>query len=356
MTWIIAVLAGWLLCSLMAYFLHRAEVRLRYGEWTANDRAEGKILAAFGPIGLGLAINAYLQARRDHALGQTWIQRFGKQLVLAAVLVPAGAAVAGDYGYSHRGCYGYSYGQSYGHADYSYSYHNAGWWHGKWYPAGYYYYHPGGYWYMKGYGAHYGYDYPHYEEKVKVIYKYKEVEPDYYASVRDSYRDWLLANAIANMVNTKQTALPPQTLPEYGADRPVPRAAREPAVNTPVSPALKEYVAQSCVKCHNGPGGKGGVDLSRLESAPAGLRWACHGMVVSGEMPQGGPEAPEAVLKEFYDWAKAATKSQRAAQAVPDKKSDKQPQPPKEKSHAPKEDALAARSPGNDRDPARKRK
>jgi hypothetical protein len=351
MTWIIAVLAGWLLCGVAAYFVYRAEVRLRFGTWTANDRAEGKLVALFGPIALSLTIYGYILARRDRAKGQTWIQRFGKPVVLAALLVPAAAAVASDYGYSHRGCYGYSYG----HADYSYTYHAAGWWHGKWYPAGYYYYHPGGYWYMKGYGAHYGYDYPHYEEKVKVVYKYKEVEPDYYASVRDYYRDSLLADAVAYRVLTAKAtpAAPAASLPEYGADRPAPRATREGAVNTAVSPALKEYVAQSCVKCHNGPAGKGGVDLSRLESAPAGLRWACHGMVVSGEMPQGGPEAPEAVLKEFYDWAKAATKSRRAAQAVPDR-SDKQPPTPKEKSH--EEDALAAGSPGNDRDPARKRK
>jgi len=365
MTWLLLLAGAWIVCGVASYFVQRAEWRLLGMNWPVNHRHKARVAALLGPISLLVSLFLYAETRKEYGRRQALqkrdrqnacCQRVGKLLALAAVLGLASSALAGDYGYSHRGCYGYSY--NYGHADYSYSYHAAQWWHGKYYEAGYYYWHPGGYWYKQGYGPHYGHDY---EYKVKVVHK--EVEPDYYASVRDYYRDSLLADAIAYRVLTAKATppAPPATLPDYGAPpRTAPRAgapagAPAPAVsaNTPVPAALKDYVAQSCLKCHNGLGGKGGVDLSRLESAPAGLRWACHGVVVSGEMPQGGPEAPEAILKEFYDWAKAGTKATRAARAERERSEPtKQPQPPKETRH--ESEALATRGP--DRDPARKRK
>lgn len=223
-------------------------------------------------------------------------------LALTIVLGFASGTAADNYCYRSRSLYGY------GNNNYEYSYHQSGYWNNRYYEAGYYAWVPtnyGGYWYKKNYGPHYGY------EKIKVIYK--EVEPDYYASVNSFYRDALFADAVAYRVLTAQKTgalpqQPAQTLPQYGQDRQLPQRNMAPAVRTPVSATLSKYVSESCLKCHNGPGGKGGVDLSNLETTPVGIRWACHGTVSAGEMPKGGKEAPDEIVREFYEFARAAAK------------------------------------------------
>lgn len=82
-----------------------------------------------------------------------------KKAVLALLVL-----VCGVYELPASSCYipSYSYG-------YSYEYHRAGWWRGRWYPAGYYYW-ANGAWYLKGYGYHYGLSYdPYYYPKPVVI-------------------------------------------------------------------------------------------------------------------------------------------------------------------------------------------
>ena len=221
-------------------------------------------------------------------------------LVAILVLACATNAKSGDYCYRSRNIY---------HADtYSYSYHAAGWYQNRWFPAGNYAW-INGHWHLQGYGIHYGYDHPTYE-KVKIVYK--EVEPDFYASTRDYYRDSLFADAIAYRVLTAQAkgaAAPVQAqpIPPYGQEKEPPQRVRQQAARTEVSPVLAKYVSENCLKCHTGPAGKGGVDLSALETVPVGVRWACHGTVSAGEMPKGGKEAPDAIVKEFFDWSKAAS-------------------------------------------------
>lgn len=235
--------------------------------------------------------------RRNSALWATIMRYLAAVLALFAC---AALADAGDYCYRNRAIY---------YDNYTYSYHQSGYWQGRWYPAGNYAWTGTG-WYLQNYGYHTGYAYAPTYERVKVVYK--EVEPDYYASVNSFYRDSLLADAIAYRVLTAQKTgavptNPTPSLPPYGEpEQPTKRAA--PSIRTAVSPVLSKYVSENCLKCHNGPGGKGGVDLSSLETLPVGIRWACHGTVSSGEMPKGGKEAPDEVVRLFYEHARAASK------------------------------------------------
>lgn len=77
-------------------------------------------------------------------------------LVGLALLSPPASAQYGGYGYRSTGTYC-------GSASYapSYSYHAAGWWQGRWFPAGYYLFQNGA-WHRQGYGVEYGLTYDPY--------------------------------------------------------------------------------------------------------------------------------------------------------------------------------------------------
>jgi hypothetical protein len=85
-------------------------------------------------------------------------------LTLLLVLTPAPPAGAECYGhgYSYGSYYAPSYyapGYGYNLYDGYYHYHEPGYWHGRWYPGGYYRW--AGYaWYRQGYGYDYGIEYP----------------------------------------------------------------------------------------------------------------------------------------------------------------------------------------------------
>lgn len=154
-------------------------------------------------------------------------------------------------------------------------------------------------------------DYEYAVKAVKVV-----VQPDYYYSVSDGYRDSLLADAIAFRILQAQALreagkAPAQTapVPRY-KDPPAPPATMPPAEaksNTPVSPAMVAVAASRCVKCHNGPE-KNGIDLSEaaLALTPKGKRWHAYALANSGEMPKGATAIPDDEVKALYEWAKSA--------------------------------------------------
>lgn len=147
------------------------------------------------------------------------------------------------------------------------------------------------------------------------------VQPDYYYSVSDGYRDSVLADAIAFRVLQAQALglgkAPAESgpLPRYRepAREPVPGVppamppAGEPAAKTAVAPALLAVMANRCARCHNGPG-KNGIDLSEaaLAATPRGQRWHAYALANSGEMPKGGQAIPDDEVREIYAWAKSA--------------------------------------------------
>lgn len=200
-------------------------------------------------------------------------------LSLLTLLAVAGIAPAGHCVLHYGGNYGYNYGATY-YSPY----------------AGYYSYVAPTYYYQPVY------------EKVKIVHK--EVEPDFYASVNSYYRDSLLADAIAYrvMVAQKQGSLPTppaQSLPKFGSEAPVKAGRGSVSINTAVPQALTAYVASACLKCHNGPGGKGGIDLSNLATCSPLTRWKTYAAVNDGSMPQGGPEAKEEDIKAIIEWRNA---------------------------------------------------
>ena len=179
-------------------------------------------------------------------------------------------------------------------------------------PRSVYYASPYSYHYQQAYYAAPAYHDPHVVLVPKAVEVY--ASPDYYASVRDYFRDALLADAIAYRLMTNQPrGGPPAPLPSRPDSPPAGGRTAEPALKTAVAPALQKIVTESCVKCHQGPGAKKGVDLSDLSSVPWGVRWACHGAVNAGDMPPGGQPLPDESVRPFYEWAKQG--SQALAQA-----------------------------------------
>lgn len=279
--------------------------------------------------------------------------------LLAALLLP---------GATHAGCgyvstyTGYCATASYGGL--SYCYEGAGWYAGRWYPAGYYAY-VGGVVYQQGVGAVYGYAGPsaYYGHSVAYAAPYAvpvAVGHDYYqASVRDYYRDSLLSDSIAYKVLTgKQAADYPQgQLPGYGAADPTRAAARAapgpatppaaapptqpppapparpgaaqeaprtmpPAVGqgslpirTGVSANLASYLKASCVRCHGPSKAEKGLRLDEPATVVASLRSYCYGKCSAQEMPKGGPEASMEQLEELYRWAEAGWAAEAQARA-----------------------------------------
>ncbi len=132
------------------------------------------------------------------------------------------------------------------------------------------------------------------------------VQPDYYYSVSDGYRDALLADAIAFRVLLAQkqfgsgggpgTAPPAAPVPRYREPPATPGDAPRtmpPAADTgAVLPALATLIGAKCVKCH--ASGKNGINLdttnlpslTRAEWLECSLRVSIDG---EGAMPKGGP-------------------------------------------------------------------
>ncbi len=173
----------------------------------------------------------------------------------------------------------------------------------------------------------YGHNYQAHQNYHDTVYVPKAVQvyaaPDYYFSVSDYYRDNLLADAIAYRILVGGAKIPAPVpapvipapvipapvipAPVVPAPAPVdpPKQKAAAPISTPVPAALVKYSNENCLKCHNGPTAKAGLDLTSLATIPADARWAIHGMTSSGEMPKGGQPAPDDVVKLMYDWAKA---------------------------------------------------
>jgi hypothetical protein len=187
--------------------------------------------------------------------------------------------------------------------------------------------------YAPGYSAPYvapTYQQPYYDRvllvpKVQTIYD----QPSYYYSLGDSYRDALLADAIAfRVLQAQKGAAPapayvpriPESLPGGPATAfpPAPGAAPRqlmpPAageIQTAVPPKLQQIVTASCIKCHNGPN-QNGLDLSNLAVVPPHARDKACRKVVVGEMPKGGKLA-EGDVDAFFEWAYAAEAAEKQA-------------------------------------------
>lgn len=171
--------------------------------------------------------------------------------------------------------------------------------------------------------------YPSYNYYPQYVVKTVEVPtaPSYYYDSSQAYRDNLLADAIAYRVLSMrgngfgvggQQVVPQQQEGAAkgaegapAANKPAPAAT--PGVRTEVDPKVQKAVTDSCVKCHNASVHKAGVDLSDLATTPVGMRWAAHGMVSAGLMPQGEDgkpkPLPDADVEPFFQWARSASKT-----------------------------------------------
>ena len=158
--------------------------------------------------------------------------------------------------------------------------------------------------------------YVHHDYAVPVVKV--AVQPDYYYSVSDGYRDALLADAVAFRVlkAMQGQAAPSGPLPRYKepsappapAMPPAPPEAKQegkPAAGLPSGAALAKVIESRCVKCHAGPG-KNGIDLTDPDKVAKGQRWHAYALANSGEMPKGGQPIPDDEVKALYAWAQAA--------------------------------------------------
>lgn len=105
--------------------------------------------------------------------------------------------------------------------------------------------------------------------------------------------------------------------PTQGGGTPVNPEAPQPPVGTTVSFASiqKSILVPTCLKCHNGPTGSGGVDLSTHAGV---LEWVAPGdapnstlytEVESGSMPKRAPRLTEEQCNTIRDWINAGAKS-----------------------------------------------
>lgn len=137
------------------------------------------------------------------------------------------------------------------------------------------------------------------------------IQPDYYYSVSDGYRDSLLADAIAFRVLQAQAlqAASGGTGRVTRETPPVPRY-KEPAA-TPAAPAtmpratsdgipaaLARLIEGRCVTCHNAPG-KNGIDLSDPGRLTRSEWLECQYQVAKNKMPKGGKPLSDEELVLF---------------------------------------------------------
>lgn len=153
--------------------------------------------------------------------------------------------------------------------------------------------------------AHHDYGKVYYPRVVEV-----DRSPDYYFSVRDYYRDQLLADAIAFRILSQTGGLAPEqaeaiekTRPSLPSRKPPPGAGR-----TAVNPKLKASLDTNCVKCHKP--GTDRADLSDPGLVPSGLRWEAHGRINAGNMPpKPAQELPNEDVLLYYEWALEGSKA-----------------------------------------------
>ncbi len=109
----------------------------------------------------------------------------------------------------------------------------------------------------------------------------------------------LNAEDAAGVLDTKTG----QFNPGPGWQGPVPIAP--PTSQPEVVPAnvLSGYIAANCLRCHNGPGGKGGVDLARLDAITL---WRSADAVRHGRMPKGTGKPSENIAEIFSEAARKA--------------------------------------------------
>ena len=169
------------------------------------------------------------------------------------------------------------------------------------------------------------YDYGHhYDYHPYAIPVYQEPHYEYqaYASVNSYYRDSILADAVVGRLLLLQqggaAAAPGGRVRGGGDAAPAPTAplASSSPISTAVSPKLQAFVDANCIRCHNGPKGKAGVDLSSLATSPLSVRLAFQVQIDEGTMPpvKDGEKPKPASDEEVqlaYDWVKASVKAAR---------------------------------------------
>lgn len=144
------------------------------------------------------------------------------------------------------------------------------------------------------------------------------VNPDFYFSVGDEYRQLAFAKLIAaeyaKMVPAQAPNVanypvgPPQQQPQAAA---MPLAAKEQtsaSVRTALPPGLREMVEKSCQKCHSSGKGQQLLDLTNLDTLytlPLATRDRMFRSVSNGRMPKGGKSA-EGDLDLFNAYAALA--------------------------------------------------
>ncbi|HEY7425280.1 MAG TPA: hypothetical protein VH682_13695 [Gemmataceae bacterium] len=77
MLWIFLIV-GYVMSSVEAYYLLRADYRMQFGEWTASDQHLGVIWSLFGPISLIVAVCFYWKSRQEYQQGETVVQRWSR--------------------------------------------------------------------------------------------------------------------------------------------------------------------------------------------------------------------------------------------------------------------------------------
>lgn len=205
--------------------------------------------------------------------------------------------------------------------------HNGHVYHGSVYGGSYY-----------GPGTTYGSGYNPYATRnvlVPIVYEV-ELAPSYYWVGKSTQemkyqQDLNLASAIRalaeqNKASNEQTSLllkefidwkrgqggstnpptTPQVLPQNN-----PRIPQASNGNSPQTPSAaprpagragyKTVISRSCVQCHNGPGGKGGVDLSNPDTVPRKVRVECLSQVLQGLMPKGDKISLDD-LEDLKEW------------------------------------------------------
>ena len=147
-------------------------------------------------------------------------------------------------------------------------------------------------------------------QKVVLVPKAVRVlaNPDYYYTVGDSYKDNLLADAVAfRVLNSLRGKTAPGPVAGPGEAAPAMGKAEastaRPSAPTAVDAKLKAVVEASCVKCH---AGKNGIDLSDLSTLARVDRLNALDQILTGEMPKGGKPVSDDEVLLFRQWARSA--------------------------------------------------